>query len=51
MNSSTYEAFYRMLDKGFVTNIGERENQDITFGTPSVIFAGVETYLKFAEAI
>ncbi|MEI6118133.1 MAG: hypothetical protein WCP92_02555 [bacterium] len=39
------------MDKGFVTNIGVKDDQEIIFGTPSVVFASIETYLKFAEAV
>ena len=39
------------MDKGFVTNIGYKDNQNITLGTPSAVFAGIETYLKRADMV
>ena len=48
---SNIEVWNRFFDKGLVTNVGYRDHQDITIGLPSIVFASIETYLKFAEAI
>jgi len=45
------EVFDRMIDKGVVTNVGYKDDQEVSFGTPSFVLSSVDTYLKFAEAV
>jgi hypothetical protein len=49
--SSDSDAVDRILDKGLITNIGYKNNQDISITIPGFVLSSIETYLKFNEAI